>query len=72
DFHQVIIQPTNHHYLKLFSNHLKPLIQSLILISITQTIPNHPKHFHTIHKNHQLFIDAVDNHDPSILRKPFH
>ena len=72
EFHEVMIQATNHQYLKVFWNHLKPVMESLILISMRQRMANDPKDFERIHKNHQVFIDAVENDDASILRKAFH
>lgn len=67
-----MIQATNHQYLKVFWNHLKPVMESLILISMRQRMTNDPKDFERIHSNHQVFIDAVENDDASILRKAFH
>ena len=72
EFHEVMIQATNHKYLKVFWNHLKPVMESLILISMRQRMANNPKDFERIHSNHQVFIDAVENDDASILRKAFH
>lgn len=37
-----------------------------------QRMANDPKDFERIHSNHQVFIDAVENDDASILRKAFH
>lgn len=47
-------------------------MESLILISMRQRMTNDPKDFERIHSNHQVFIDAVENDDASILRKAFH
>ena len=71
EFHEVMIQATNHQYLKVFWNHLKPVMESLILISMRQEWQMTPKISREFIKS-SSFIDAVENDDASILRKAFH
>ncbi|EHJ08195.1 GntR family transcriptional regulator [Staphylococcus simiae] len=72
EFHEVLIQASHHQYLKSFWHHLKPVMESLILISMRQRMAHNPQDFERIHYNHQVFIDAVEQYDAQILKEAFH
>lgn len=72
EFHEVMILASEHQYLKTFWNHLKPVMKALVLLSMRQRMTHQPQDFERIHKNHQVFIDAVEQYDPQILRHAFH
>lgn len=72
EFHEVIIWAANHQYLKSFWNHLKPVMESLILLSMRHRMATDKKDFDRIHQNHQVFIDAIEQYDAEKLREAFH
>ena len=72
EFHEVMIFASNHQYLKTFWNHLKPVMESLILLSMRHRMDTDKQDFERIHRNHQVFIDAIENYDSEKLREAFH
>lgn len=63
EFHEVIIYAANHQYLKTFWNHLKPVMESLILLSMRHRMATDKQDFERIHRNHQVFIEAIEHYD---------
>ena len=63
EFHEVMIFASNHQYLKTFWNHLKPVMESLILLSMRHRMDTNKQDFERIHRNHQVFIDAIEQYD---------
>ncbi|MFF5514425.1 GntR family transcriptional regulator [Staphylococcus capitis] len=72
EFHEVIIYAANHQYLKTFWNHLKPVMESLILLSMRHRMATDKQDFERIHRNHQVFIEAIEYYDAEKLREAFH
>ena len=72
EFHEVIIYAANHQYLKTFWNHLKPVMESLILLSMRHRMATDKQDFERIHRNHQVFIEAIEHYDAEKLREAFH
>ena len=72
EFHEAMILASNHQYLKTFWYHLKPVMESLILLSMRRRMLQNPDDFERIHRNHNVFVEAVDNKDSDKLRKAFH
>lgn len=72
EFHEAMILASNHQYLKTFWYHLKPVMESLILLSMRRRMLKNPDDFERIHRNHNVFVEAVDNKDSDKLREAFH
>lgn len=72
EFHEVMISAANHQYLKIFWSHLKPVMELLILLSMRHRMNTHPHDFDRIHRNHQVFIDAIEYCDVDKLKEAFH
>ncbi|WAE39883.1 GntR family transcriptional regulator [Staphylococcus pasteuri] len=72
EFHEAMILASNHQYLKTFWYHLKPVMESLILLSMRRRMLQNPEDFERIHRNHNVFVEAVDKKDSDKLREAFH
>ena len=72
DFHEAMILASDHQYLRTFWNHLKPVMESLILLSMRRRMLEDPNDFERIHRNHNVFVDAVENKNAETLRQAFH
>lgn len=72
EFHEAMILASNHQYLRTFWNHLKPVMESLILLSMRRRMSEDPNDFERIHRNHNVFVDAVENKNAETLRQAFH
>lgn len=71
-FHEVTILASKHQYLKTYWNHLSPVMESLILLSMRERMNKNIKDFERIHHNHEVFIEAVEHKDTNKLRHAFH
>ena len=71
-FHEAMIHASNHQYLQTFWNHLKPVIETLVLLSMRHRMEQDKADFERIHSNHEVFIEAVEQYDSTKLREAFH
>lgn len=71
-FHEVMINASNHQYLQTFWNHLKPVIETLVLLSMRHRMEQDKADFERSHSNHEMFIEAVEQYDSTKLREAFH
>ncbi|WP_180552945.1 GntR family transcriptional regulator [Staphylococcus haemolyticus] len=71
-FHEAMINASNHQYLQTFWNHLKPVIKTLVLLSMRHRMEQDKADFERIHSNHEVFIEAVEQYDSTKLREAFH
>ncbi|WP_317953846.1 GntR family transcriptional regulator [Staphylococcus sp. NWU MK-U1] len=71
-FHEAMINASNHQYLQTFWNHLKPVIETLVLLSMRHRMEQDKADFERIHSNHEGFIEAVEQYDSTKLREAFH
>ena len=71
-FHEVTILASKHQYLKTYWNNLKPVMEALILLSMRRRMAEDPEDFERIHKNHEVFVEAIANQDAIKLREAFH
>ncbi|WP_053023669.1 GntR family transcriptional regulator [Staphylococcus haemolyticus] len=71
-FHEAMINASNHQYLQTFWNHLKPVIETLVLLSMRHRMEQNKADFERIHSNHEVFIEAVEQYDSTKLREAFH
>ena len=72
EFQEAMILASDHQYLRTFWNHLKPVMESLILLSMRRRMLEDPNDFERIHRNHNVFVDAVENKNAETLRQAFH
>ena len=56
-FHEAMINASNHQYLQTFWNHLKPVIETLVLLSMRHRMEQDKADFERIHSNHEVFIE---------------
>ena len=47
-------------------------MESLILLSMRHRMDTNKQDFERIHRNHQVFIDAIEQYDSEKLREAFH
>ncbi|MGJ5621695.1 GntR family transcriptional regulator [Staphylococcus haemolyticus] len=71
-FHEAMINASNHQYLQTFWNHLKPVIETRVLLSMRHRMEQDKADFERIHSNHEVFIEAVEQYDSTKLREAFH
>ncbi|MCG7341550.1 GntR family transcriptional regulator [Staphylococcus auricularis] len=71
-FHEALIIASDHTYLMIFWNYLKPIMEALVLISMRKRMEQQPQDFDRIHNNHQAYITAVAENDASQLKQAFH
>nr|WP_255201529.1 GntR family transcriptional regulator [Staphylococcus haemolyticus] len=71
-FHEAMINASNHQYLQTFWNHLKPVIETLVLLSMRHRMEQDKADFERIHSNHEVFIEAVEQYDSTKLREASH
>lgn len=71
-FHEVLISATQHRYLQSSWNNLKPILLCLILLSMRKRMSEAPSDFERIHHNHEIYAQAVEQNDTSLLREAFH
>ena len=71
-FHEAMINASNHQYLQTFWNHLTPVIETLVLLSMRHRMEQDKADFERIHSNHEMFIEAVEQYDSTKLREAFH
>ena len=71
-FHEALIIASDHTYLMIFWNYLKPIMEALVLISMRKRMEQQPQDFERIHNNRQAYITAVAENDASQLKQAFH
>ncbi|MGG4501253.1 GntR family transcriptional regulator [Paenibacillus polymyxa] len=71
-FHETIIRAVNHSYILMFWNNLKPVMESLILLSMRMRFKEKYEDFTRIVKNHELYIEAIQAKDRDLMIKSLH
>jgi GntR family transcriptional regulator of gluconate operon len=71
-FHETIIRSINHSYIMLIWNNAKPVMESLILLSMRMRLEEKYDDFSRILKNHKAYIDAIHTKDRDIMIQAFH
>jgi GntR family transcriptional regulator of gluconate operon len=71
-FHETIIRFSNHSYILMIWNNLKPVMEGLILLSMRMRIKEEYEDFTRILKNHELYIDAITTKDRNLMIKSLH
>ncbi|MED3912243.1 GntR family transcriptional regulator [Peribacillus simplex] len=71
-FHETIIRSINHSYILMIWDNLKPVMESLILLSMRCRFKEKYEDFTRIINNHQLYIDAIRTKDRDLMIKSLH
>nr|WP_263324522.1 GntR family transcriptional regulator [Neobacillus sp. Marseille-Q6967] len=71
-FHETIIRSINHSYILMIWDNLKPVMESLILLSMRSRFKEKYEDFTRIINNHQLYIDAINSKDRELMVQSLH
>ncbi|WP_404302986.1 GntR family transcriptional regulator [Paenibacillus sp. DP01] len=71
-FHETIIRAVNHSYILMIWNNLKPVMESLILLSMRMRFNEKYEDFTRIVSNHELYIEAIQAKDRELMIKSLH
>lgn len=71
-FHETIIRAANHSYILLIWNNLKPVMESLILLSMRRRFEENYEDFTRIINNHELYIEAIRTKNRELMSKSLH
>lgn len=71
-FHETIIRSINHSYIMLIWNNTKPVMESLILLSMRMRLKEKYEDFPRILKNHEIYIEAIKIKDRDIMIQALH
>ncbi|ETI70753.1 GntR family transcriptional regulator [Neobacillus vireti] len=71
-FHETIIRTINHSYVLMIWNNTRPVMESLILLSMRARFKEKYDDFTRIIKNHQLYIEAIDTKDRNLMIQSLH
>lgn len=71
-FHETIIFSINHSYLSLIWNNLKPVMESLILISMRRRMEEQYEDLTRVLNNHELYVEAIQTKDREVMVRALH
>jgi GntR family transcriptional regulator of gluconate operon len=71
-FHETVIRSINHSYILLIWNNTKPVMESLILLSMRSRLIEKYDDFSRILKNHDIYIQAIQTKDRNIMIQAIH
>ncbi len=71
-FHETIIHSINHSFISMIWKNLKPIMESLILLSMRMRVEEKYEDFTRVIKNHELYIDAINSKDRSLMVESLH
>ncbi len=71
-FHETIIRSIDHSYIRMIWDNLKPVMESLILLSMRSRFEEKYEDFTRIIHNHQLYIEAIQTKDRDLMIKSLH
>jgi GntR family transcriptional regulator of gluconate operon len=71
-FHETIIRAVNHSHILMIWNNLKPVMESLILLSMRMRFTEKYEDFTRIINNHELYIEAIKAKDRDLMIKSLH
>jgi GntR family transcriptional regulator, gluconate operon transcriptional repressor len=71
-FHETIIRAVNHSYILMIWDNLKPVMESLILLSMRSRFKEKYDDFTRIINNHQLYIEAIETKDRDLMVRSLH
>ncbi|WP_411334775.1 GntR family transcriptional regulator [Metabacillus indicus] len=71
-FHETIIRSAGHSYIMMIWNNLKPVMESLILLSMRARFREKYEDFERILNNHELYIKAITTKDRELMKMSLH
>ncbi|MBH5319458.1 GntR family transcriptional regulator [Paenibacillus sp. GSMTC-2017] len=71
-FHETIIRSVNHSHIVMIWNNLKPVMESMILLSMRKRLKEKQEDFNRIIKNHELYIEAIKTKDRDLMIQSLH
>ncbi|MBS2971041.1 GntR family transcriptional regulator [Metabacillus sp. KIGAM252] len=71
-FHETIIRAIDHSYMLMIWNNLKPVMESLILLSMRVRFREKYEDFQRILDNHELYIKAINTKDRNLMIQSLH
>ncbi|WP_342429680.1 GntR family transcriptional regulator [Neobacillus sp. FSL H8-0543] len=71
-FHETIIRAINHSYILMIWNNTKPVMESLILLSMRARIEEKYDDFTRVLENHGLYIEAIETKDRELMIRSLH
>ncbi|PEC17535.1 gluconate operon transcriptional repressor GntR [Bacillus thuringiensis] len=71
-FHETIIRTIEHSYILMIWNNLKPVMESLILLSMRTRFKEKYEDFERVIKNHELYIKAIESKDRALMIEALH
>lgn len=71
-FHETIIRSIDHSYLLLIWSNMKPVMESLILLSMRVRLEEQYDDLTRILKNHEIYIEAIRTKDREIMVRALH
>jgi GntR family transcriptional regulator, gluconate operon transcriptional repressor len=71
-FHETIIRTSQHSYIMMIWNNLKPVMESLILLSMRVRFEEKYEDFTRILNNHKLYIEAIKQKDRTLMIDSLH
>ncbi|MCZ8537899.1 GntR family transcriptional regulator [Paenisporosarcina quisquiliarum] len=71
-FHETIVRSINHSYILLIWNNAKPVMESLILLSMRMRMEEKFEDYSRVLNNHDVYIEAIQSKDRVIMIKALH
>ncbi|MTH54721.1 FCD domain-containing protein [Bacillus mangrovi] len=71
-FHETIIKAIDHSYILMIWNNLKPVMESLILLSMRVRFKEKYEDFARVLANHELYIEAIRTKDRDLMIQSLH
>ncbi len=71
-FHETIIRSIDHSYMLMIWNNLRPVMESLILLSMRARFQEKYEDFERIIKNHELYIEAIQTKERTLMVQSLH
>jgi GntR family transcriptional regulator of gluconate operon len=71
-FHETIVRFINHSYILLIWNNAKPVMESLILLSMRMRMEEKFEDYSRVLNNHDVYIEAIQSKDRDIMIKALH
>lgn len=71
-FHETIIRSINHSYMLMIWNNLRPVMESFILLSMRARFQEKYEDFDRVIKNHELYIEAIQSKERTLMIQSLH
>lgn len=71
-FHETIIESINHRHIFRFWNHLKPVMECFIILSMRYRLKENYEDFERIIQNHELIIESIAKKDQDLIDQAFY